>query len=58
MYDAITACNFFMSGFQENPRFGLLKNWQAKFDGRQEKYKFGDHLNDEQKAKLVNRLKT
>ena len=47
-----------MSGFQENPRFGLLKNWQAKFDGRQEKYKFGDHLNDEQKAKLVNRLKT
>ena len=31
VYDAITACNFFMSGVQDNPRFGI-NDWQERFE--------------------------
>lgn len=30
-YDAITCCNFFMSGVQDNPRFGI-NDWQERFE--------------------------
>lgn len=53
VYDAITACNFFMAGVQDNPRFGV-QGWQKPFDGKQEPYKFGDHLTEAEKAALVN----
>ena len=40
VFDAINACNFFMSGVQDHPRFGCT-DWRAKFDGVQEDYKCG-----------------
>ena len=52
--DAITCCIFFMSGVQDNPRFGL-NEWQERFDGQQEKYEYGQNLSDAQKAMLVNK---
>jgi len=54
VYDAITACNFYISGFQDDVRFGS-SNWQHKWDRQQEKYGFGDNLSEEEKAELVNR---
>ena len=53
VFDAITCCNFFMSGVQDNPRFGL-NEWQERFDGQQEQYEYGQNLSDAQKALLVN----
>mmetsp|Transcript_19226 Transcript_19226/g.66272 ORF Transcript_19226/g.66272 Transcript_19226/m.66272 type:complete len:261 (-) Transcript_19226:118-900(-) len=54
VYDAITCCNMFMAGVQNNPRFGL-EEWQRKFDGEQEAYVFGQHLTPAQRANLVNK---
>ena len=55
VFDAITACNFFMEGFQDNVRFGH-QNWQRKWDGVQETYTFGNNLAEEEKEHLVNKL--
>jgi len=55
VYDAITCCDFFISGRQDNERFGL-NNWQAKWDGVQDDYKFGAHLNAAERAGLVNKV--
>mmetsp|Transcript_19227 Transcript_19227/g.66275 ORF Transcript_19227/g.66275 Transcript_19227/m.66275 type:complete len:294 (-) Transcript_19227:141-1022(-) len=54
VYDAITCCNMFMAGMQNNPRFGL-EEWRHKFDGEQEVYRFGQHLSPAQQALLVNK---
>jgi len=54
VYDAITSCNMFMAGVQNNPRFGL-EEWRHKFDGEQEVYRFGQHLSPAQQALLVNK---
>jgi len=53
VYDAITACDFFMMGVQDNERFGL-QDWQVVWDGQQEEYTFAQNLTEEEKAALVN----
>ena len=55
VYDAITACDFYMSGLLDNKRFGA-DNWQEDWDGEQEDYSYGDNLTDEEKEKLVNKV--
>ena len=54
VYDAVTACDFFLSGTRDNPRFGL-EGWQAEWDGEQESYAFGQCLNVVQRAQLLSR---
>jgi hypothetical protein len=54
VYDSITACNFFLSGRQDNARFGV-NNWQEEWDGIQDKYTFGSNLDAGDRAKLVNK---
>jgi len=39
VFDAITACDFFLSSRMDNPRFGL-NDWQEEFDNKQESYDF------------------
>ena len=48
MYDAITACDFFMTGVQDNERFGL-QGWIEEWDGAQDPYKFGQELSEDEK---------
>lgn len=55
VYDAITACQFFISGHKDNKRFGL-DNWQDEWDGKQEDYKYGDNLTEKEKDELVNKV--
>ena len=57
VYDAITACNFFMSGVQDNPRFGL-NGFQKVFDGTENTYRFGANLNKRQRSMLKTKTKT
>merc|ERR1712151_652690 len=40
VYDAITACDLFISGLVDNERFGL-NDWHTDWDGEQESYVFG-----------------
>jgi len=54
VFDAITACNFFMEGLKDNERFGL-NNWQEGWDGVQDKYKYGDNLTEREKEELINK---
>jgi hypothetical protein len=54
VYDSITACNFFLSGRQDNARFGV-NDWQEVWDGVQENYTFGQNLDKGDRAKLVNK---
>jgi hypothetical protein len=53
VFDANTNCNFYIQGFTDNPRFGA-NSWQKPWDGRQERYTFGQELDDEERAALVN----
>ena len=39
VFDAITACDFFLSSRMDNPRFGL-NNWQETWDQEQDHYDF------------------
>lgn len=55
VFDAITNCDMFINGTIDNPRFGL-NDWQEKWDGKQDHYKFGQELDAEDKAKLVNEV--
>jgi len=55
VYDAITACNFFIEGYKDNARFGL-NDWQEEWDGVQEDYNYGDNLSDREKEHLVNKV--
>ena len=54
VYDAISACDFFMMGVQDNERFGL-QGWIEKWDGAQDPYKFGQELSEDEKKVLVNK---
>ena len=54
VFDAITACNFFIGGFQNDVKFGL-ENWQCEWDGTQDEYDFGDNLADDEKEALINK---
>lgn len=54
VYDAITGCDFFMCGLQDNKRFGL-NDWQEGWDKQQDDYKFGSNLNVKQRSMLVNK---
>jgi len=40
VYDAITCCDFFISGVKDNERFGI-QGWQKKWDGVQDDYTYG-----------------
>jgi len=51
VFDAITSCNSFMAGFNDNPRFGL-NGWQKNWDGTQDKYVFGQNLTEAERAAL------
>merc|ERR1711879_671016 len=51
VYDAITGCNSFMAGVQDNPRFGL-QGWQDEWDGKQEQYTLGGNLDKNEREKL------
>jgi len=53
VFDAITCADFFISATRDNPRFGM-NEWQLEWDGEQDDYTFGQYLNEEQSAKLVN----
>lgn len=55
VWDAITACDFYISGYKDNPRFGI-DDWQAEWDKQQEEYSFGQNLIDTEKALLVNKI--
>lgn len=52
VYDAINCCDFFLSGFVDNPRFGL-NNWHQSWDGKQERYELGDNMRANSRSRLV-----
>jgi hypothetical protein len=52
VFDAITACDFFMSGYVDNPRFGL-NDWHNAWEGVHEEYRLGDCLSPASKARLL-----
>lgn len=54
VYDFITGAEYITTGYRDNPNFGI-NGWQKKFDGKQEDYKFGQNLDKEDKAKLINK---
>ena len=54
VFDAITGCNFFIGGFQNDVKFGL-ENWQCEWDGTQDEYDFGDNLADDEKEALIDK---
>ena len=56
VFDAITACNFFIGGFQDDARFGI-NNWQQEWDGEQENYAFGQNLKEDEIEEVVNTSK-
>jgi len=43
VFDAITGCDFFIRGRLDNPNVGL-NDWQGKWDGQQDVYKFGMNI--------------
>mmetsp|Transcript_122028 Transcript_122028/g.304524 ORF Transcript_122028/g.304524 Transcript_122028/m.304524 type:complete len:729 (-) Transcript_122028:131-2317(-) len=57
VWDAVTAADFYISGFKDNPRFGI-DDWQAEWDQDQEEYAFGQNLIAKDKDLLVNKTQT
>jgi len=55
VFDAITNCDFFITSFRDNVRFGK-NDWQHGWDGEQAEYQYGDNLKSTEKAKLVNKV--
>ncbi|CAL1143000.1 unnamed protein product [Cladocopium goreaui] len=53
VWDAITAADFYVSAFQDNPRFGI-SDWQQEWDGEQEHYELGTHLTKASHVPLSN----
>jgi hypothetical protein len=51
VFDAITCCDFFTRSFIDNPRFGI-NDWQEDWDGEQEAYKLGQHLDKGDQGKM------
>merc|ERR1711920_565025 len=56
VFDVITAADFYVSAFQDNPRFGV-NDWQDEWDQEQEEYVFGQNLVESDRAKLQNKAK-
>jgi len=54
VWDAVTAADFYMSGFKDNPRFGV-NDWQEEFNGEMAQYTFGQNLIEKDAALLVNK---
>eukprot|EP00933_Yihiella_yeosuensis_P074332 TRINITY_DN83224_c0_g1_i1.p1 TRINITY_DN83224_c0_g1~~TRINITY_DN83224_c0_g1_i1.p1 ORF type:complete len:708 (+),score=167.30 TRINITY_DN83224_c0_g1_i1:69-2192(+) len=52
VFDSITACDFYVSAFQDNPRFGQ-NDWQDDWDGEQDDYELGLNLTKDDKARLL-----
>jgi len=55
VWDAITAADFYINAYKDNPRFGL-NDWQAEWDGVQDDYFFGDNLIEADRKELVNKI--
>ena len=56
VFDSITCSDYFISGFVDNPRFGL-NNWQEDWDKKQDDYEYGSNLTEKEKENLVNKVK-
>lgn len=56
VFDAITNCDSFMSGFLDNKNFGL-NDWQSEFEGSNQDYNFGEELDKKDAKKLVSKKK-
>merc|ERR1712070_547892 len=54
VFDAITAADFYINAYKDNPRFGI-NDWQEAWDEEQEEYKFGQNLIEADRQKLVNK---
>eukprot|EP00435_Cladocopium_sp_Y103_P026097 s2184_g6.t1 len=54
VWDAITAADFYVTGFRNEARFGQ-EDWQREWDGEQEAYELGAHLTKDEQALLVNK---
>jgi Asp/Glu/hydantoin racemase len=54
VWDSITSCDMFMSGFQDNSRFGRPE-FRKAVTNRKDGYTYGCNLTPAQKAKLINK---
>ena len=54
VWDVISACNYVVSAYLNEPRYGK-QGWQASWDGVQQEYKFGDNVLKSNKVYLVNK---
>jgi len=54
VWDAITAADFYVSGFKDNPRFGV-NDWQNEWDEAQQEYHFGGNLVQSDQKLLENK---
>jgi len=52
--DVISACNYVVSAYLNEPRYGI-QNWQADWDGVQDEYNYGDNVKASNKIYLVNK---
>ncbi|CAK9022991.1 unnamed protein product [Durusdinium trenchii] len=57
VWDSITAADFYVAAFQDNPRFGI-NDWQKEWDGEQEEYHLGAHLTKDEQLLLQNKVDT
>jgi hypothetical protein len=54
VFDSITCCDFFITAYRDNPRFGM-NQWQNDWDGHIEEYKLGQNLTAEERRKLLHK---
>jgi len=57
VWDAITAADFYVNAYKDNPRFGL-NDWQNEWDGVHDDYSFGQNLIEADRRELVNKIGT
>merc|ERR1719329_551499 len=55
VFDAITAADFYINAYKDNPRFGV-NDWQEEWDGEHEAYSFGQNLIEADRKELVNKI--
>merc|ERR1712224_795363 len=55
VFDAITAADFYINAYKDNPRFGI-NDWQEEWDGEHEAYSFGQNLIEADRKELVNKI--
>ncbi|MEM7565451.1 MAG: hypothetical protein AAF353_20820 [Pseudomonadota bacterium] len=53
VYDSVTNCNAFMSGYLDNQNFGM-DDWQKSWAGPHKEYHLGENLSDTEKDSLIN----